>query len=1020
MHGLLVRLLLIVTVALMPGLLLQIDNAHEARRTRAQLTEDEALRLVGLVADQQQRVMEGAEQILTTLGSAALVMRDHPELCSPLIANVLGTSPRYRFGAILGPDGRSLCLPQDGLKPVDASGRSYFKEAMAKGDFTIGAYLIGLSDKQPTLPLAKPFRNPDGTIAGVAVLSLNMDWLSAHLGGLAMPPGTVISVRDRNGRMLAHYPVNPALIGGWLPAPRQETLTGGKIASSITSGLDGRRLLSAYMPADGALPGLRIAVGLDTQTSFVAVTRANDRDLVLIIGAFLLALVATAQLGGRLISRPAGRLLAAAERWRAGDLAVRSELANDGSEFGRLSVALDGMAAAHQAREEALRVSEAEYRATFEQASVGMTQLTVDGVLLRVNDAVCAITGRTRQALIGQSVETFTHPDDFAVDAAAFKALVRKEIPSHTREKRYVRPDGSLVWINRWVSLICDAAGQPMRLVSIQEDITERKMAQLALEESQARLQLAQDAAGFGSWDWVPDTGTAIWSDHQFRLRGLEPRPGPVDDKTWSQGLHPEDREAVERALRAGLENAERPFDLAFRIVRPDGVVRWLQAKSRTVRDAAGRPVRMVGLTMDVTDRVETEAALRALTTGLETRVAQEVAAREAAQVRAAHAERMQALGQLAGGIAHDFNNVLQMVLGASTLIEEETGGSSEVNELARMISGAADRGKAITSRLLTVGQHRTLQAEQVDVAEVLESLRAIFVRALGSAITVAVHAEAGLPDLMVDKGQLETALINLATNARDAMPRGGHLLISAAEETIAARGVAHPAGVADGRYVRLRVADTGSGMDAGTLAHVGRPFFTTKTAGAGTGLGVAMVVSLTEQSGGGMHIESQPGIGTTVTLWFPAMEVQRPVLDREPAVSAVALDTTPHRWRVLLVDDEAALRRVMALHLTRAGIDVMVAESAPLALAMLEDGLVVDALITDLSMPGMDGIALIQAVHARFGPLPTLLITGYAEDRARAPGSEAYTLLHKPIKHGVLIERLRAVLGRRDQATGT
>jgi PAS domain S-box-containing protein len=1012
MHGLLVRLLLIVTVALTPGLLLQIDNAHEARRTRAQLTEDEAVRLVSLVVDQQQRVVEGADQILTTLGSAALVLHDHPEICSRLIANLLGTSPRYRFAAILGPDGHSLCLPKAGTPPLDASGRAYFKQAIARDKFTVGTYLIGLVDKRPAIPLAKPFHNPDGTLAGVAVLSLNMDWLSAHLGGLTMPPGSVISLRDRDGVLLAHYPVDPALIGTPIPAARKATLTGGRIVTSVMTGLDGRRLMTASMPADGALPGFRIAVGLDTGTSFAAVTRANDRDLAMIIGAFAVALLATAQLGGRFITRPIGQLLASAERWRAGDLTARTGLPSDGSEFGRLAAALDAMAEAQQSREDALRASEAEYRATFEQASVGMTQSTLDGVLTKANDATCAITGRSREALIGQSVESFTHPEDYPVDAAAFQALARKDIASDTREKRYIRPDGGIVWINRWVSLLCDAAGRPMRLVSIQEDITERKVAQLALEQSEARLQLAQDASGFGIWDWMPDTNTAIWSDHQFRVRGLEPRPGPVDHATWSQGLHPEDREAVQQALWQGMRTGGNPFDMQFRIVRPDGVTRWLQVKSKVVRDASDRAVRMVGLTMDVTERVETEAALRALTTDLEARVKHEVAAREAAQVRAAHAERMQALGQLAGGIAHDFNNVLQMVLGASTLIEEETAGSSEVNELARMITEAADRGKAITSRLLTVGRHGALHAEQVGVADVLESLRAIFVRTLGSAITVEVHADTGLPDLMVDKAQLETALINLAANARDAMPRGGHLLISATVETIAMKGMAHPAGVADGRYVRLRVADTGSGMDAATLAHVGRPFFTTKKAGAGTGLGVAMVVSLTEQSGGGMHIESQPGIGTTVTLWFPALEAVRPAA--EPAPPAGKADLTDARWRVLLVDDEAALRRVMALHLSRAGIDAVVAESAQVALAMLEDGLQVDALVTDLSMPGMDGIALIQAVHARFGPMPTLLITGYAEDRARAAGGEAYTLLHKPITHGLLIERLRAVLGRR------
>ena len=325
----------------------------------------------------------------------------------------------------------------------------------------------------------------------------------------------------------------------------------------------------------------------------------------------------------------------------------------------------------------------------------------------------------------------------------------------------------------------------------------------------------------------------------------------------------------------------------------------------------------------------------------------------------------MQALGQLAGGIAHDFNNVLQAVMGALQLIERRPADQDGIRRLAQLASGAVERGTSITRRLLTLGQRGELTAERLDASELLHELGEILTHTLGATIMVRLRLEAGLRPLLADRGQLETVLVNLATNARDAMPNGGELILSAEHEMAT---VPHPAGLATGRYVRLTVTDAGTGMDAATLARAREPFFTTKRTGSGTGLGLAMAQGFAEQSGGALAIESQPGKGTRVTLWLPeAVPEDAAGAPESPIVSAPGKRT---HARILLVDDEAMIREVLSRQLADAGFEVVTAADGAEALALATKE-PVDAVITDLSMAGLDGLAVIRGLQARSPGLP-------------------------------------------------
>ena len=419
---------------------------------------------------------------------------------------------------------------------------------------------------------------------------------------------------------------------------------------------------------------------------------------------------------------------------------------------------------------------------------------------------------------------------------------------------------------------------------------------------------------------------------------------------------------------------------------------------------------------------------LAALNASLEARVAERTAELRAAydrlgeearergrtEARLAQAQRMEALGQLAGGVAHDFNNVLQAVVGGLRLIQRRSGDAAAVEQLARMAADAAQRGASITGRLLAFARRGALRAEPVPPLPLLEGLREMLAHTLGVGIATRIAADRDLPTLLADKGQLETVLVNLAVNARDAMPGGGTLLLAAAPEAVL-DAKAHPTGLAPGIYLRLSVSDTGAGMSAATLARAGEPFFTTKPPGQGTGLGLAMARGFAHQSGGGFAIESAPGQGTTVTLWFP--QAADALAASGPAPPEGTAPSVPASARVLVVDDDAMVRQVLAGHMEERGYRVVQAGDGLEALAQLDGGAAVDLLVSDFAMPGMNGLTLIQEARRRRPELPVLLLTGYADAGVRlaveAADAGRTALLRKPVSGTALAERAAALLAR-------
>jgi len=554
-----------------------------------------------------------------------------------------------------------------------------------------------------------------------------------------------------------------------------------------------------------------------------------------------------------------------------------------------------------------------------------------------------------------------------------------------------------------------------------------------ALRERDAILTLAEQSAGIGVWDIDLRTSTARATPQFYRIMGLEPTTEPVPMERIRALRHPEDRERVVEGFRRALESGTDAYEMEYRIIRPDGAVRWIFGRGRVVRDAGGRPVRYSGVDMDVTERKETAAALAAAkealeraNEALEERVRERTAQLEAearrraeAEARLHQAQKMEAVGQLTGGVAHDFNNLLTVIMGGLETIGRQLEAMPADVRPARMERArdmamqGAQRAATLTKRLLAFSRRQPLEPKPVDIRRLISGLTELLERTLGEQIRLETVLAAGTWPAMVDVSQLENAILNLAVNARDAMPEGGKLTIETSNTSLDPSYVqqfSEP--IPPGQYVMIAVSDTGSGMDAETVDRVFEPFFTTKEAGKGTGLGLSQVYGFLRQSGGHVRIYSEVGVGTSVKIYLPRLAGMA-VQDTAPAVRP-DLRLLRGTETVLFVEDHEDLRGYGAGILRELGYEVLTAGDGGQALDLLSSAPKVELLFTDVVLAGgMNGRQLAEQALRLRPDLKVLFTTGYTRNAIVHNGTldPGVNLLPKPFSFEELALKVRTVL---------
>ena len=499
------------------------------------------------------------------------------------------------------------------------------------------------------------------------------------------------------------------------------------------------------------------------------------------------------------------------------------------------------------------------------------------------------------------------------------------------------------------------------------------------LETARDSLEIALEAAGMGSWDIDLLTGEARRTPRHDEIFGYPDLLPRWDIDIFLGHVDPGQRAAVTQAFDVAMRTGDLDIDCG--IVAADGSQRWIVSKGRVRYGRDGTPVRMTGVVSDVTDRRDADALL-------------------------AQAQKMEAIGQLTGGVAHDFNNLLTPIVGSLDLMRRRHKDDERTQRMIANALQAAERAATLTQRLLSFARRQALQPRAVDIGSLIDGIVELIRRSLGPSITVVLEIPPHLPSARVDPNQLELALLNLAINARDAMPGGGRLTLSVADLFVDARNTV---GLPAGGYVRVVAKDTGVGMDRATLARATEPFFSTKGVGKGTGLGLSMVHGLAAQSGGTLKLTSEPGAGTAVELWLPATaEAAEDASERQAEPVAARRAAT-----VLLVDDEDLVRAATADMLRDIGYTVVEMNSGSQVLSAMRAGFEADILVSDYLMPGMTGGQLIQELRGAGVRIPALLVTGYA-----AAGEDVPTdlpRLAKPFRQVDLAARVSELLQQAD-----
>ncbi len=602
--------------------------------------------------------------------------------------------------------------------------------------------------------------------------------------------------------------------------------------------------------------------------------------------------------------------------------------------------------------EAAMRDTDQLYRSAMDLSPLGIVVVDVSGRVFDANPAWCRLIGYTREEVLSPDFRPHqvTFDDDRAGNVQRMSELLAGPQTSHQFETRYRHRQGHVVWVQVNMTLVRNSDGTARHFFAQVEDITDRRAAQEALRSSEQMLRQLTDNLREAVWLCDLDDMKLLYASSRMApVLGIEPCSFDEMMARWLQCVHVDDRAKVAAAHSDPTVEQE----VTYRLIKPDGALGWIHCRVLPIRDATGRVHRSVGMAEDVTERRRVDEQLH-------------------------HAQKMEAFGQLAGGVAHDFNNLLAVILPHAELASRAKGLDPHVAESISAITVAAERAATLTRQLLQLGRREVLDPVDVDLDETVAGLAGMLRRVLREDVHLELSRATSLPPVSADANMLGQVLMNLALNACDAMPDGGTLTIRTQSVTLTDAEAAAIDSARAGVYACIEVADTGHGIEPVNFKRLFEPFFTTKPPGKGTGLGLASVRGIIHQHGGCISVSTQVGVGTTFRVMLPALTARRERVPEPPRL-------TRHgdQQRILVVEDEPAVRATTVSVLEQHGYRVHSAVDATHALTVLEQhASALSLVITDLVMPGaLSGRSLVSMIRDRWPHLRVVMLSGYSSD---------------------------------------